>query len=120
MNYNELVQEAENKISNKEYELAAQMFHDIAAQTGDIYCTKKALDLYMLFTLLHPGDERGQLVVWKASAYTLLATSGALILEVIEAVVRAQVLAVNPLVHLVVTGIIYFIALFYFRRKLGG
>jgi|GEM_PF-4679875 len=48
MNYNELVQEAENKISNKEYELAAQMFHDIAAQTGDIYCTKKALDLYML------------------------------------------------------------------------
>ena len=36
------------------------------------------LDLYMLFTLLHPGDERGQLVVWKASAYTLLATSGAL------------------------------------------
>lgn len=44
MNYNELVQEAENKISNKEYELAAQMFHDIAAQTGDIYCTKKALD----------------------------------------------------------------------------
>ena len=48
MNHNELVQEAENKISNKEYELAAQMFHDIAAQTGDIYCTKKALDLYML------------------------------------------------------------------------
>ena len=78
------------------------------------------MDLYMLFTLLHPGDERGQLVVWKASAYTLLATSGALILEVIEAVVRTQVLAVNPLVHLIVTGITYFIALFYFRRKLGG
>ena len=78
------------------------------------------MDLYMLFTLLHPGDERGQLVVWKASAYTLLATSGALVLEVIEAVVRTQVLAVNPLVHLIVTGITYFIALFYFRRKLGG
>lgn len=78
------------------------------------------LDLYMLFTLLHPGDERGQLVVWKASAYTLLATSGGLILDVIEAFVRAQVMAINPLVHLIVTGIIYFIALFYFRRKLGG
>ena len=78
------------------------------------------MDLYMLFTLLHPGDERGQLVVWKASAYTLLATSGALVLEVIEAVVRTQALAVNPLVHLIVTGITYFIALFYFRRKLGG
>ncbi|MCI6739603.1 MAG: hypothetical protein MR579_02540 [Bacteroidales bacterium] len=78
------------------------------------------LDLYMLFTLLHPGDERGQLVVWKASAYTLLATSGALMLEVIETFVRAQVMSINPLVHLVVTGITYFVVLLYFRRKLGG
>ena len=79
------------------------------------------LDLYMLFTLLHPGDERGQLVVWKASAYTLLATSGALLmLEVIETFVRAQVMSINPLVHLVVTGITYFVVLLYFRRKLGG
>ena len=78
------------------------------------------LDLYMLFTLLHPGDERGQLVVWKASAYTLLATSGALMLEVIETFVRSQVMSINPLVHLVVTGITYFVVLLYFRRKLGG
>ena len=78
------------------------------------------LDLYMLFTLLHPGDERGQLVVWKASAYTLLATSGALMLEVIETFVRTQVMSINPLVHLVVTGITYFVVLLYFRRKLGG
>ncbi|MCF2556478.1 hypothetical protein JQM64_02935 [Fournierella massiliensis] len=78
------------------------------------------LDLYMLFTLLHPGDERGQLVVWKASAYTLLATSGALMLEVIETFVRAQVMSINPLVHLVVTGITYYVVLLYFRRKLGG
>ena len=78
------------------------------------------LDLYMLFTLLHPGDERGQLVAWKASAYTLLATSGALMLEVIETFVRAQVMSINPLVHLVVTGITYFVVLLYFRRKLGG
>ena len=78
------------------------------------------LDLYMLFTLLHPGDERGQLVVWKASAYTLLATSGALMLDVIETFVRAQVMSINPLVHLVVTGITYFVVLLYFRRKLGG
>lgn len=77
------------------------------------------LDLYMLFTLLHPGDERGQLVVWKASAYTLLATSGALMLEVIETFVRTQVMSINPLVHLVVTGITYFVVLLYFRRKLG-
>ena len=78
------------------------------------------LDLYMRFTLLHPGDERGQLVVWKASAYTLLATSGALMLEVIETFVRAQVMSINPLVHLVVTGITYFVVLLSVRRKLGG
>ena len=78
------------------------------------------LDLYMLFTLLRPGDERGQPVVWKASAYTLLATSGALMLEVIETFVRAQAMFINPLVHLMVTGITYFVVLLYFRRKLGG
>lgn len=59
-------------------------------------------------------------MVWKASAYTLLATSGALMLEVIETFVRAQVMSINPLVHLVVTGITYFVVLLYFRRKLGG
>ena len=32
-----------------------------------------ALDIVMLVTLLRPGDERGQIVVWKASAWTLLA-----------------------------------------------
>ena len=49
-----------------------------------------AMDMVMLVTLLRPGDERGQVVVWKASAWTLLAVVGTLILDVIENVVRGQ------------------------------
>ena len=49
-----------------------------------------AMDMVMLVTLLRPGDERGQVVVWKASAWTLLAVVGTLILDVIENFVRGQ------------------------------
>lgn len=35
-----------------------------------------ALDIVMLVTLSMPGDERNQIIVWKASAFTLLATVG--------------------------------------------
>lgn len=35
-----------------------------------------ALDIVMLVTLSMPGDERNQVIVWKASAFTLLATVG--------------------------------------------
>ena len=78
------------------------------------------LDLYMLFTLLHPGDERGQLVVWKASAWTLLAVVGTLILDVIENFVRGQYMSVNPFVLLEVTAIIYCVALLVIRKRHGG
>ena len=58
-----------------------------------------ALDIVMLVTLLRPGDERGQIVVWKASAWTLLAMVGTLILDVIENFVRGQYMSVNPFVQ---------------------
>ena len=35
------------------------------------------LDVIMLVSLLIPGDERNQVIVWKASSFTLLATIGA-------------------------------------------
>ena len=38
------------------------------------------LDIFMLVSLSAPGDERGQIIVWKASAFTLLGMVGALIL----------------------------------------
>lgn len=87
---------------------------------GVVLAVFLAADLVMLVTLLRPGDERGQLVVWKASAWTLLGTTGGLVLEVAENLIRSQPMAINPLVHLEVVAILYCGALLYFRKKLGG
>ncbi|HIX66615.1 MAG TPA: hypothetical protein H9735_00650 [Candidatus Anaerostipes excrementavium] len=78
------------------------------------------LDVIMLVSLLIPGDERNQVIVWKASSFTLLATIGAKILDVIENFVKAQPMTANPLIQLEVAAILYFIALMYYRRKHGG
>lgn len=79
-----------------------------------------ALDLFLLITLLRPGDERSQVIVWKASAFTLLATVGGKILDVAENLVRAQPMTANPLIQLEVAAILYCASLLYYRRKLGG
>lgn len=78
------------------------------------------LDIVMLVTLSLPGDERNQIIVWKASTFTLLATVGGNVLDVIENVVRAQPMTVNPFVELEVAAILYFVALMYYKRKYGG
>lgn len=78
------------------------------------------LDIYMLVSLLKPGDERNQIIVWKASSFTLLGMFGANILIVIEKFVMAQPLTQNPLVQLEVFAIIYFVSLMYYKRKHGG
>lgn len=79
-----------------------------------------ALDIGMIVTLLKPGDERKQLIVWKASAYTLLGMSGVLLLAVVYRIIKAQPMTVNPFVYLEATAIVYFCALLFFRRKHGG
>ena len=79
-----------------------------------------ALDIIMLVSLSKPGDERSQIIVWKASSFTLLAIMGGLVLEVIENYVRGQPMAINPFVQLEVGAILYFAALMYYRRKHGG
>lgn len=78
------------------------------------------LDVVMLVSLLKPGDERKQVIVWKASSFTLLATVGANILDVIENFVRAQPMTTNPFVQLEVAAIIYFVALMYYKKRHGG
>ena len=57
------------------------------------------LDILMIISLVRPGDERGQVIVWKASAFTLLGMTGALIIEVIESIAGGQEMAINPFVH---------------------
>lgn len=78
------------------------------------------LDIFMLVSLSAPGDERGQIIVWKASAFTLLGMVGTLILEVIENFVRSQEMAINPFVQLEVIAILYFVSLMYYKKKYGG
>lgn len=87
---------------------------------GVVLVVFAALDLFMLFSLLKPGDERNQIIVWKASAFTLLAMVGASVLEVIENFIRAQPMAVNPFVQLEIAAILYFASLMYYKRQHGG
>ncbi len=78
------------------------------------------LDLVMVISLSLPGDERNQVIVWKASSFTLLATVGKTVLDVIENFVRAQPMSVNPFISLEVTAIVYFAALMYYKMRHGG
>lgn len=78
------------------------------------------LDIIMLVSLLKPGDERNQIVVWKASSFTLFATVGARVVDIVINIVKAQPMVENPLVQLEVAAIIYFASLIYYRKRHGG
>ncbi len=79
-----------------------------------------ALDILMLVSLLRPGDERNQVIVWKASAWTLLAVACGTILQVVENTVTGRYEGINPFIHLAVISTLYFVALLYYKRKHGG
>ena len=87
---------------------------------GVVLAVFAVLDIFMLVTLLKPGDERNQIIVWKASTFTLLGVVGANILTVIEKFVTAQPLTQNPFVQLEVFAIMYFVSLMYYKRKHSG
>lgn len=83
-------------------------------------CAMIALDIAMLVSLLRPGDERRQLVVWKASTWTLVGLVGMLVIEVAKGFVTGSVDMINPFIHLTVAATLYFGFSLYFKRKLGG
>ena len=87
---------------------------------GVVLAVFTVLDIFMLVTLLKPGDERNQIIVWKASSFTLLGVVGANILTVIEKFVTAQPLTQNPFVQLEVFAIMYFVSLMSYKRKHSG
>ena len=87
---------------------------------GVVLAVFTVLDIFMLVTLLKPGDERNQIIVWKASSFSLLGVVGANILTVIEKFVTAQPLTQNPFVQLEVFAIMYFVSLMYYKRKHSG
>ena len=63
------------------------------------------LDVAMVVSLARVGDERRQLIVWKAGSFTLLVTVLTQVFDVVEAVVRAQKLQSNPFIDLSVTAV---------------
>ncbi|MBS4960845.1 MAG: hypothetical protein KHZ62_08525 [Clostridiales bacterium] len=87
---------------------------------GIVLVVFTALDIIMLASLSAPGDERNQTIVWKASSFTLLATTGGMVLDVIENYIRSQPMTANPFIQLEVAAIVYFVSLMFFKRKHGG
>ena len=79
-----------------------------------------ALDILMIVSLFRTGDERRQLIVWRASAFTLLIVAGTLVLDVIESVVSTDAMLINPFIKLSTTAIVYFLSLLYYKKRYGG
>ena len=79
-----------------------------------------ALDIGMLISIVRSGDERRQIIVWKASAFTLMGVMGALIIEIIENLATGQEMTMNPFSHLTTMAIVYFGALLFFKKRHGG
>jgi hypothetical protein len=75
------------------------------------------LDIAMIVSLIKTGDERRQLIVWKASTFTLLTVVLGLVLDIVESIVKGEAMTINPFIKLSVTATIYLIALLYYRRK---
>lgn len=77
------------------------------------------LDVAMIVSLVRSGDERRQLMVWKASTFTLLGAVGVMVIDVIQQFIAPEEVT-NPFIQLGATATIYCLSLFYYKRKLGG
>ena len=78
------------------------------------------LDLAMVISMLRPGDERKQMIVWKTSASTLLVTVLMLVFNVVEALIKKEPTLVNPFTHLSVVAMVYFVTLMVEKKRYGG
>lgn len=58
------------------------------------------VDVFMIVSLVKTGDERRQMIVWKASTFTLLVTVGSLLLDVAESIIKVESMLINPFVKL--------------------
>ena len=77
------------------------------------------LDVAMVVSLARVGDERRQLIVWKAGSFTLLVMVLTQVFDVVETVVRAQKLQSNPFIDLSVTAVTYFVVLLVLKKRYG-
>lgn len=77
------------------------------------------LDIAMVVSLVRSGDERRQLMIWKASTFTLIGTVCVMIIDVVKMFIDPSTIS-KPFSQLGATAIIYFCSLLYYKRKLGG
>lgn len=79
------------------------------------------LDIIMLVSLLKPGDERNQIIVWKAGSTTLFVTAAVILLGWIVGFITRKPFFVNTIFfQLGSTVITYFISLIYHKKRYGG
>lgn len=77
-----------------------------------------ALDIFLFVSLMRQGDERNRLIVWKASAFTLLATAGGHVVDIVIPLAQRQpVESSNPFAQLGVMALVFFLATLYYKRK---
>ena len=77
-----------------------------------------ALDIFLFVSLMRQGDERNRLIVWKASAFTLLATAGGHVVDIVIPLAQRQTVeSSNPFVQLGVMALVFFLATLYYKRK---
>lgn len=82
-----------------------------------------ALIVWMMVSLVHAevADERRRLIVGKACTWTLIATVGAEIIELVRtAAAQPNGEPSSPFVSLAVTAILYAVFLGWFKHKYGG
>lgn len=77
------------------------------------------LDFSMIFSLLKQGDERRQLMVWKASTFTLLILTLTFLFDIISSILFMEPMTINPFIKLSTTAIIYTVSLLYFKKQYG-
>ena len=81
------------------------------------------LILWMMVSLVHSevADERRRLIVGKACTWTLIATVGAEIIELVRTIAaQPNGEPSSPFVSLAVTAILYAVFLGWFKHKYGG
>lgn len=82
-----------------------------------------ALIVWMMASLVHAevADERRRLIVGKACTWTLIATVGAEIIELVRTIAaQPNGEPSSPFVSLAVTAILYAVFLGWFKHKYGG
>lgn len=77
------------------------------------------LDISMIASLIRTGDERRQLIVWKASTFTLLVVVLGFVFDIVHSLIQNEAMLINPFIKLSVTAMLYLLALLYYKKRHG-